>query len=216
MEIVIQGLYKSYLKGKRTINVINDFSYTFTSGGFYLIKGESGKGKTTLLTLIALLQNPDAGQIFFDGLVVTELNSEEKCEIRRDKIGIIFQDFNLLDGLSSLENVILSEVCERKVKLGEAKKRAERILTLLRIQDRANHYPNELSGGEQQRVGVARAIFKSPDILICDEPVSNLDDENAEAIGEFLNNYCRNEAKIVIATSHGTCLDKYADEIISL
>lgn len=215
MKIVVKNLSKSYSKGKRVIPVVTDFSYTFKKGGFYLIRGESGSGKTTLLTLLALLQDPDGGLIFFDDVLVNGLNSEQKCKIRRDKIGIVFQDFNLLAELNALDNVILTEVCEGKISLPKAKEKAEKILTLLKVQERASHYPNELSGGEQQRVGVARAIFKNPEVLICDEPISNLDDKNAEAIAEFLGAYSRDQGKLVIATSHGAGLDKYADEVIN-
>jgi ABC-type lipoprotein export system ATPase subunit len=216
VNITVKELTKAYMKNKRKVGVLKKFSYSFESGKLYLIKGESGKGKTTLLTLLALLQKEDSGEIFFEDRLVSRLNNENKCKLRREEIGIIFQDYNLLEGLTALDNVILTEVCEKRINKLEVIKKAEEALELLNISHRQNHYPFELSGGEQQRVGIARAIIKNPSILICDEPVSNLDAENSNIIVNFLNNYCHNNNKLVIVAGHNDILDGYADEIIKL
>lgn len=216
MDIRVENLCKTYIKNRKEICVIDNFSYHFRQGKMYLIKGESGSGKTTLLTLLALLQNETSGNIFFDNKKVNTLNNEKKCKIRREEIGMVYQDFNLLDRLTVLENIILLDVCERMQSKQDAILQAEKTLSMLNLSHRANHYPFELSGGEQQRVGVARAIVKNPSILICDEPVSNLDGENTKKILEFINAYYKDNNKLCIVTSHDESFDRYANEIINL
>lgn len=216
LNIKVSNLCKSYKKSGRKFDVVKDFSHDFNEGHLIVLKGDSGKGKTTLLTLLALLQNEDSGEIYFDNKQVNNLSNEAKCNIRRDEIGIIFQDYNLLNGLTVIENVILADVAMKKLKRSDAEKKAMKYISLLGLEHRVNHYPFELSGGEQQRVGVVRAIFKEPSILFCDEPVSNLDDENSEKIVAFLNSYSHKENKLVIVSNHGKCFDEYADEIIEM
>jgi putative ABC transport system ATP-binding protein len=214
LNIKVSNLSKVYIKRNKRIEVIKDFNYLFESGKLYLIKGESGKGKTTLLTLLALLQNETGGEIYFDNEKVNSLNNERKCSIRKERIGIVFQDYNLFEGLTVLENIILLDVCENRWNKQEIIKKATEILDLLNLGHRATHYPFELSGGEQQRVGIARAIIKNPSVLICDEPVSNLDDENAKRIVDFINDYCHKNNKLVIVTSHNEYFDTYSDQIL--
>lgn len=216
MDIRVKNLGKSYKKNGRKIPVIHDFCFIFEQGKITLVKGESGKGKTTLLTLLALLQKEDTGEIYFGDRLISCLNNEEKCKIRRKNIGIVFQDFNLINGLTVLENIILADVCEGSLSRKEAENKAVDVLKLLDLEHRRNHYPFELSGGEQQRVGVGRAIFKEPDVLICDEPVSNLDSENSKRIVDFLDEYCHKNNKLVIVTSHNEYFDTCADRVINI
>lgn len=214
--IKVEHLSKQFVKKKRRINVINDFNYEFQSGKLYLIKGESGKGKTTLLTLLAFLQKEDGGTIIFNDIIVSNLKQEEKCNLRRKEIGIVFQDYNLFDNLTVMDNVVIVDVLKNKINKEEIYNKAKGIIKLLGLEDRINHYPYELSGGEQQRVGIARAILKNPSILICDEPVSNLDKDNAVNIVEFIDSYCHNKNKIVIVASHDDYFDDCADYVINL
>lgn len=214
--IKVEHLSKQFVKKKRRINVINDFNYEFQSGKLYLIKGESGKGKTTLLTLLAFLQKEDGGKIIFNDIIVSNLKQEEKCNLRRKEIGIVFQDYNLFDNLTVMDNVVIVDVLKNKINKEEIYNKAKDIIGILGLQDRINHYPYELSGGEQQRVGIARAILKNPSILICDEPVSNLDKDNAVNIVEFIDGYCHNKNKIVIVASHDDYFDDCADYVINL
>lgn len=214
--IKVEHLSKQFVKKKRRINVINDFNYEFQSGNLYLIKGESGKGKTTLLTLLAFLQKEDSGKISFNDIIVSNLKQEEKCNLRRKEIGIVFQDYNLFDNLTVMDNVVIVDVLNNKINKEETYNKAKEIIKLLGLGDRINHYPYELSGGEQQRVGIARAILKNPSILICDEPVSNLDKDNAVNIVEFIDGYCHNKNKIVIVASHDEFFDDCADYVINL
>ncbi|WP_113671418.1 ATP-binding cassette domain-containing protein [Vallitalea guaymasensis] len=214
--IKVEHLSKQFVKKKRRINVINDFNYEFQSGKLYLIKGESGKGKTTLLTLLAFLQKEDDGKIIFNDIIVSNLKQEEKCNLRRKEIGIVFQDYNLFDNLTVMDNVVIVDVLKNKIDKEEIYNKAKDIIGILGLEDRINHYPYELSGGEQQRVGIARAILKNPSILICDEPVSNLDKDNAVNIVEFIDGYCHNKNKIVIVASHDDYFDDCADYVINL
>lgn len=216
MRITAKNICKSYKKKKKRIEVLNDFNYQFDSSKLYLIKGESGKGKTTLLTLLGLLQKEDSGELYFNSTKVSALSNKDMCTLRSNTIGITFQDSNLLDGLTVLENIVLAEVCEKKMSMDEATQKAEILLESLGLSHRVHHFPFELSGGEQQRVGIARAIIKDPSILICDEPVSSLDDDNAKKIVVFLDAYAHQSDKLVIVTCHDPNFDDCADDIIRL
>lgn len=219
MEIVLEHISKSYYHKKNEIEIIQDFNHIFKSGNLYLIKGESGKGKTTLLTMIALLQSQDRGEIFFDDVPITHLSSNEKAKIRREKIGIIFQDYNLFNELTVLDNVMMAEMLcskEPSKKAASIEKRAKDCIELLGLTKRMEIPTKFLSGGEQQRTSIARAIIKNPALLVCDEPVSNLDPSNTSHIVEFMDDFCHQKDRIAIISSHEQSFDAYADEVILL
>lgn len=219
MEIVLDHVSKSYYHKRSEIEIIKDFNYTFESGKLYLIKGESGKGKTTLLTMIALLQDQNKGEIFFDNEGITGLSSYEKARIRREKIGIIFQDYNLFNELTVLDNVMMAEMlCAKNVREDAAaiRNRAKECIELLGLTKRMDIPTKFLSGGEQQRTSIARAIIKEPSVLVCDEPVSNLDADNTERIVSFLDEFCHQKGGIAIISSHDQSFDEYADAVVSL
>lgn len=219
MEIVLEHISKSYYHKKNEIEIIQDFNHIFKSGNLYLIKGESGKGKTTLLTMIALLQSQDRGEIFFNDVPITHLSSNEKAKIRREKIGIIFQDYNLFNELTVLDNVMMAEMLcskEPSKKAASIEKRAKDCIELLGLTKRMEIPTKFLSGGEQQRTSIARAIIKNPALLVCDEPVSNLDPSNTSHIVEFMDDFCHQKDRIAIISSHEQSFDAYADEVILL
>ncbi|MFA9377821.1 MAG: ATP-binding cassette domain-containing protein [Lachnotalea sp.] len=216
MIVKAENIFKSYKKNKITLPVINDFNYEFKDNHIYLIKGPSGKGKTTILSILALLDNEDSGKIYYNDKLVSDMNPEEKCRVRREEIGIVFQKYNLLQGLTVLENIILVDVSTQNLKKDEATLKAIEILRMLQVEEKKDCYPHELSGGEQQRVGIARAILKNPRICIFDEPVSNLDDENIDIIVKFINNYCHQKDKMAIISSHSEHFDEIADNVINL
>lgn len=219
MEIVLEHISKSYYHKKNEIEIIQDFNHIFKSGNLYLIKGESGKGKTTLLTMIALLQSQDRGEIFFNDVPITHLSSNEKAKIRREKIGIIFQDYNLFNELTVLDNVMMAEMLcskEPSKKAASIEKRAKDCIELLGLTKRMEIPTKFLSGGEQQRTSIARAIIKNPALLVCDEPVSNLDPSNTSHIVEFMDDFCHQKDGIAIISSHEQSFDAYADEVILL
>lgn len=216
MFLKAENISKSYRTEKESHLIINHFSFDFKEGRIYLIKGSSGKGKTTLLSLIALLDDIDSGNIFYDNKEISNISVEEKCEMRRKDIGIVFQDYGLLQELSVLENVILVDVITKNINRTDAVKRAEQILKMLQISEKRDCYPNELSGGQQQRVGIARALLKNPKIFVLDEPTSSLDEENTNIIVSFIEKYCHDNNKLAIISTHLDSFDKIADEIIEL
>ena len=216
MQIIVENLTKTYRKRKEQLKIIDHFSYTFKSGKMYVIKGGSGRGKTTLLSMLALLQPADEGAIYYDDLLVSQLSNQEQCRIRRNEIGIVFQDFNLFHNLDILDNVMLVDQCMKTKDKNSLYNHAIQLLDEFGLKQRIHHRPGELSGGEQQRVGLIRAILNQPEILICDEPISNLDAENREKIVKYINEYVHTQGKIVIVTSHDASFDEFADALIML
>lgn len=209
-------LKKSFNVKGNTINVVNSFNHEFQRGKLYVIKGSSGCGKSTLLSMISLLQECDSGEIKIENKRVDDLSEGEKQKLLLNNIGIVFQDSNLLNGLNIYDNIVLPSMFEKKEDKSDIKKRATSLLSMLNIKHISESYPPQVSGGEKQRAGIARAIMNDPDILICDEPVSSLDEENSKIIIRILSDYCHKENKIVIVTCHSSAFDKDADEIIKM
>ena len=170
--IEIKDLHMSYPLESASVNVLAGVDMTIADGETVAIVGPSGSGKTTLLILLAGLERPDAGCIEFDGVDITGLDGDALADIRRDRVGIVFQSFHLVPSLTALGNVALPiEIAGGH----HARDRALRLLTRVGLAERANHYPSQLSGGEQQRVAIARALVHSPNIVLADEPTGNLD-----------------------------------------
>lgn len=215
MEIRLNSVCKSYFKNKRELKIIENFSYVFRNSKMYLIKGSSGAGKTTLLSIIGLLDKPDSGLISFDDRDLFNLSYKERTDFIHKNIGFIFQDYNLLEGLTIEENILIHYL-GYKGDLTEEKQRIEAILKRLGLLHRKNHYPFELSGGEKQRVGIARALVKQPKLIICDEPISNLDKDNSEQIKNILIELKKSEKCTIIVSCHTEDFDKIVDETIKL
>ena len=170
--IEIRDLQMSYPLENTAVDVLAGVNMTIADGETVAIVGPSGSGKTTLLILLAGLEKPDVGGIEFDGVDITGLDNDAMADIRRDRIGIVFQSFHLVPSLTALGNVALPiEIAGGD----QARDRALRLLTRVGLTDRAHHYPSQLSGGEQQRVAIARALIHSPNIVLADEPTGNLD-----------------------------------------
>ncbi len=210
MCIELKNVSKSYGK-KNQISVIKDFNRTFEDKKLYLIKGASGKGKTTILSIIGLLDAPTNGAIYLDGERVDNLSAQELCRIRREKYAFVFQDFGLLENLSVYENIMLP-MQENKDNIDEAK--CDAVLEKLNMLHRKNHKVSELSGGEKQRVSFARAMLKESKIFICDEPISSIDEENTEIILEILKEL--RKEKLVLVSCHTTDIDSLCDEMIRM
>lgn len=210
------NLKKTFTINGTQITIVKDFSYSFESGKLYVIKGSSGCGKSTLLSMLSLLQESDEGEILISGCKVNHLDECARQKILFNQIGIVFQDSNLLPGLTVFENIILASFCEKSDTKENIRLRATHLIKLLQIEKVQNSYPLQISGGERQRTGIARAIMNNPDILICDEPISNLDEENSKTIIHFLSKYCHQENKIVIVSCHSSMFDNEADEILKM
>ncbi len=211
--IHLQNIDKSYVKNKRKVNVLKNINYKFESKKFYCIMGKSGAGKSTLIQMLGLLLSPSNGDIYLEKTNVAGLSENEKADIRNKEIGFVFQSFYLNPLLNAYENVMLPGYIDKKSTLKEKKERAFLLLKQMGLENRENHYPKELSGGEQQRVAIARALFHDPNIILADEPTGSLDPENEKHILEILKKLSR-KGKCVIVVSHNDAVKNYADKIL--
>ena len=206
--IKIKNLTKKYEKNK-SIKVLDDISFNFEPGKTYSIVGPSGSGKSTLLNLLSLIDNPTTGSIEINSNKIKSNNKVENDLIRAKKIGIIYQDKNLLSDFTALENVYLPNLLftnDRQKSMELAKKLIKKVGMSVRI----NHFPNELSGGENQRIAIARALINNPDIILADEPTRGLDSDNAKLIFKILFNLI-NKNRIIIFATHNRYFANMAD-----
>ena len=206
--IKIKNLSKKYEKNK-SINVLNDISFNFESGKVYSIMGPSGSGKSTLLNMLSLIDRPTTGLVEINSIKIKPNNKIENDLIRAKKIGIIYQDKNLLSDFSALENVYLPNLLISSEKQ-RSKELAKKIIKNVGMSSRINHFPNELSGGEGQRIAIARALINDPDIILADEPTGSLDFDNAKQIFKILFNL-KNKKRIIIFATHNRYFANMAD-----
>jgi putative ABC transport system ATP-binding protein len=197
----IQGLSKSYQRGAETVHVLQSLDLDIPRGDFLALMGPSGSGKSTLLNLIGGLDRPDAGRIEIDGLSIDTLNDAALGRWRSNHIGFIFQMYNLLPVLSAERNVELPLLLTR-LSAAERKKRTAAALSLVGLSDRAQHKPAELSGGQEQRVGIARAIVSDPTLLLCDEPTGDLDRKSGDEILDLLHALNERHGKTIVMVTH--------------
>ena len=206
--IKIKNISKKYEKNK-TIKVLNDISFDFESGKIYSIVGPSGSGKSTLLNLLSLIDTPTSGAIEINNNKINFENRIENDDIRAKNIGIIYQDKNLLSDFTAIENVYLPNLLlsnDQNSSINIAKK----IIKNVGLSSRSNHFPSELSGGENQRIAIARALINNPEILLADEPTGSLDFENAKQIFKLLLNL-KNKNRIIIYATHNRYFANMAD-----
>jgi len=206
--IKIKNLTKKYEKNK-SIKVLNDITFNFEPGKTYSIIGPSGSGKSTLLNLLSLIDNPTSGSIEISSNKIKPNNKVENDLIRAKKIGIIYQDKNLLSDFTALENVYLPNLLISKEKQNSIEL-AKKLIKNVGMSSRINHFPNELSGGENQRVAIARALINNPDIILADEPTGSLDTDNAKLIFKILFNL-KNKNRIIIFATHNRYFANMAD-----
>ncbi len=209
--IRIEKIEKHYEK----VSALKALSLTFHSGKFYAIMGASGSGKTTLINILGLLDNPTVGSYYLFQEDTKSLDQRQKSLIRNKKIGFIFQSFYLLSHMTAVENVMLPMYLDEEMTLEQMQEKATQLLSKLGLKERTDHYPKELSAGEQQRVAIARALANDPDIIIADEPTGNLDEKNEETIFKILKAIVK-EGKTVITVSHNKEILKYADKLVYL
>ena len=206
--IKIKNINKKYEKNK-TIKVLNDISFNFESGKVYSIVGPSGSGKSTLLNLLSLIDTPSSGSIEINKNIINFKNKIKNDNIRSKNIGIIYQDKNLLPDFSAVENVYLPNLLLSNDKTSSINL-AKKIIKNVGLSTRLNHFPSELSGGENQRIAIARALINNPDIILADEPTGNLDFENAKQIFKILFNL-KNKNRIIIFATHNRYFANMAD-----
>jgi len=210
--IKVKNLLKQYRQGTKTINAVDDIDLNLNKGEFLAIIGSSGSGKSTLLQLIGGLDRPTKGIIEIDGAEITKISDAKLTTLRRDKIGFIFQNFNLIPTLTAAQNV--EAVIAKRTKRDRA--RVIEVLNKVGLEERANHLPSLLSGGEQQRVAIARALINEPAIILADEPTGNLDSKTGESIIRILHDLNKQNKKTVILVTHSDYVKKYADQTIEI
>ena len=215
MVLEIKDLIKDYYHKEKKIEVLKGLSYNFEKGKFYGIMGHSGSGKTTLFNIIGTIDKEYNGNILVNSKNISSLNDEDMASLRNLEIGFVFQDFFLDEGLTALENVMVPMIINANISKEEREVIAKKLLKEVGMEDREKHFPKELSGGEKQRVAIARALSNNPNILLCDEPTGNLDEETENKIFALLKNLSKS-GKCVIVVSHSNEVKSYADVMLYL
>ncbi|MEZ2414399.1 ABC transporter ATP-binding protein [Muriicola sp. E247] len=209
----VSQLKKSYESGSGVLTVLDDITFSLESGETFAIVGPSGSGKTTLLGLCAGLDQPDTGSIELCGVEINTLNEDERARLRNQKVGFIFQDFQLLPTLTALENVAVPLELQGKKNAGA---KARVLLEKVGLSERIHHFPSQLSGGEQQRVALARAFSNTPDILFADEPTGELDEETGRKIIQLLFELNKEAGTTLVIITHDMDLARMTQRILRL
>ena len=209
--IEVKGIYKSFGQ----LEVLKGIDMTIKESEIVAIVGRSGAGKTTLLQIMGTLDHPDKGEIWFNGKNITNLKEQELSQFRNQNIGFVFQFHQLLPEFTALENVMIPALIG-KVKTSEAEIKAKQLLSMMQLDDRASHKPAELSGGEKQRVAVARALINNPAVILADEPSGSLDTQNKEDLHNFFFELRNKLGQTFIIVTHDNALAKRSDRIIHM
>ena len=210
MILELKDICKDYLQGKMVIPVLKHIDFQMEQGEYVAIMGPSGSGKTTLMNIVGCLDQATSGQFFLDGQDISKCTENEMSDLRLKKIGFVFQNFQLLSRQTALENVDLaSEICRDPLDPAAT-------LESVGLGERLNNFPAQLSGGEQQRVSIARALAKNPKLLLCDEPTGALDYKTGKQVLALLQRTCRETGRTVIVITHNTALTAMADRIIQV
>ncbi len=208
--VEFKNVYKRYKMGEVTITASDGINFEIEKGEFAVIVGASGAGKTTVLNMLGGMDTCDEGQILVDGKDVAKFSKKEVTTYRRKDIGFVFQFYNLVQNLTAKENVELAtEICTDAVD-------AEEVLRQVGLGERINNFPAQLSGGEQQRVSIARALAKSPKLLLCDEPTGALDYNTGKTILKLLQDTCRQKGMTVVVITHNQAITPMADRVIKI
>lgn len=210
--IKLDDVWKTYRMGNVKVNALRGLDLAIKEGEFVAIMGPSGSGKSTAVNMVGALDMPTKGKIYLENRDISKLSESDLAQIRGRKIGFIFQQFNLINTLSALENVALPMVFQG-VSKEERIKRAKNILEMVGLGDRINHKPTELSGGQQQRVAIARALANNPEVVLADEPTGNLDSKTGETVISFLTNLNKKDKKTIILVTHDMNIAKHANRI---
>lgn len=206
----LQNVGKKYKTGTVEVEALKNVSFELENGEFAVVLGSSGAGKTTLLNLLGGMDGATEGEILLDGKNVTALDKKGLCDYRRGDVGFVFQFYNLMPNLTALENVeIAVEICKNHLDPKE-------VLEAVGLGERLKNFPAQLSGGEQQRVSIARAVAKNPKLLLCDEPTGALDYVTGKKILKLLYDVSKEQKKLVIAVTHNTALKDMADKVIHI
>jgi putative ABC transport system ATP-binding protein len=212
--IKLTGISKSYRTDEVLTTALNDINFVLPQGTFMAIMGPSGCGKSTLLNIIGMLDTPSEGTYEFMGEDITSYKESQLAKIRKENVGVVFQEFNLIDELSVLENVEVA-LLYHKIPRSERKELALQMLKKVGMDHRIKHYPGQLSGGQQQRVALARALVNKPKLIVADEPTGNLDSNLGKEIMELISDINKSGTSIIMVT-HSEAHAQYADHILTL
>ncbi|AHH08041.1 ABC transporter ATP-binding protein [Borrelia anserina] len=209
--LCIKEIHKTYIKNKTKIKVLENLSLNIKDGDFISIQGKSGCGKSTLFNIISGIDKMDSGDIISCGISLKNANEKTLSLYKNKKIGLVFQNHNLINEFNVFENIILPKIIEGKDNSQTINKKALRLMKILEINTRSEHYPSELSGGEAQRVAIARALINEPNIILCDEPTGNLDTNTAKTVESLLIETAKTFNKTLILVSHNPEFSNKAD-----
>lgn len=208
--VVIEDLKKTYKMGEVNVHALNDVSFEIKEGEFVVILGPSGSGKSTLLNIVGGMDLPSEGRVFVEGKEITSYGDKEMTLYRRNTVGFVFQFYNLMSNLTAKENVELAtEICSDALDIDE-------VMDAVGLKERSDHFPSQLSGGEQQRVAIARAVAKNPQILLCDEPTGALDFKTGVAILDLLSRINKEYNKTVVVITHNASIAQMADRVVKM
>lgn len=213
--IELKGINKIYKKGNEEVRALEDIDLAFEKGKFYAIMGHSGSGKSTLISILGLMNKFDSGDYLLNEKSTKDLKELEASKLRMKEIGFVFQEFYLDEYMTALDNVILPMLINKEMDKQNREKIAKDLLKKFKLEGRESHLPHELSGGEKQRVCIARALANNPSIILADEPTGDLDEENEKMIFDYLKQLST-EGKCVIVVSHSNEVKNYADILIEL
>ena len=211
----LEHIQKMYGTGGSITKAIRDISFTVEEGEFVGIMGASGSGKTTLLNCISTIDRVSAGHIYLDGQDVTEIRPKDLARFRREKLGFVFQDFMLLNGLTIRENIFLPQIIAGKQK-SKMEQNTQKLLSVFGIEEIAEKYPAEVSGGQKQRASIARALSNNPSIILADEPTGNLDSKSSTAVIEAFLNAKEKMGATIFMVTHDAFAASYTDKVIAL
>jgi len=208
--ILFKDVCKFYTTGNQQIKALDNMSFEIEKGEFCVIVGPSGAGKSTLLNILGGMDCVTSGSVIFDNKEIGNLSAKELTNHRRNNVGFVFQSYNLVQNLTAKENIELAvELCKDSLE-------PLKMLEEVGLKDRANNFPAQLSGGEQQRVSIARALAKNPDLILCDEPTGALDTNTGTAVLKVLQEACKKNGKTVVVITHNSAITKMADRVIHI
>lgn len=213
--IKLENVWKIYQFDRLEIPVLKGISLEIAPGAFVVILGPSGSGKSTLLNMVGCLDLPNKGSVFLDDKDISKMSEDELAQARGQKIGFVFQQFNLLPNLTAIENVTMPMIFQGKSE-EEREKLAKSLLASLGLETRILHRPAELSGGEQQRIAIARALANDPEIIVADEPTGNLDSTTGQKIMEILINLHKKEGKTIVVVTHDSTIANYSNQVVHI
>jgi putative ABC transport system ATP-binding protein len=213
--VIVKNVSKIYHTDFIQVTALEDVSFTLYKGEFAAIVGPSGSGKSTLMHILGTIDKPTSGEVYIGGVATSNMKGDQLAEFRNEKLGFVFQSFNLVNGLSAEENVELPLMIN-KIPQGERRRRSTALLTQLGLQDRLKLKPNQLSGGQQQRVAVARSLINKPTLILADEPTGNLDTKSKEDVMKLFKGISRDNHVTIVMVTHDPDTTKHCDRVIHI